>query len=168
MNCNYSVNTTFHTFNFIYKAVPCLNDTHVQAPTNPCRPFFGDIQESSVGFPVLKMQSLIQFCERLLFELNSQSNYNPFFQAPEAVDWLGLFFAEPLCSFLIYRARAVYEHRRFFFVQTPNGQLEDDEEQFTEKVHGIKITDYTFKSFPHTLRSLTFTKICELPLIFRA
>ena len=35
------------------------------------------------------MQSVIQFCERLLtFKLNSQSNYIPPFYAPDAQCWL--------------------------------------------------------------------------------
>ena len=37
---------------------------------------------------LLKMQSAIQFYERLLmFQLNSQSNYTPPFHAPEALCW---------------------------------------------------------------------------------
>ena len=84
----------------------------------------------------LKMESIIQFCERLLvFDLNSQSNYTRTFCAPDAPCWLagvvyvlvrGTMFGVHIECWL-----SKWE-TKFLWAQTLNGRLEDSEEQFAE------------------------------------
>ena len=68
---------------------------------------------------------MIRLRERLIIELNSQSNLSSVL-LKHYMNCLGFVL------FPIHRTRAVYEHQSIFWAQTLSWQLEDLEEQFTD------------------------------------